>query len=56
MTLKDEIFDAMVNGATPIFLIGMIALASRPETRETLVEAIMEVQTDLTGDKFNEKA
>jgi hypothetical protein len=49
MRICDEIYDAMVNGATPMFLAGIIEMARDRETREVLKNAILEVETGLYG-------
>ena len=47
MTIDREIEQAMQQGATPLFLVGMITLATKPEDRQLLFRAVNRVGTKL---------
>ena len=47
MTIDREIEQAMQQGATPLFLVGMITLARNPENSKPLFQAVNRVGTKL---------
>ena len=47
MTIDSEIEQAMKEGAPPLFLVGMVTLATKPENRQLLFRAVNRVGTRL---------
>ena len=55
MKLSDEIQLAIINGATLMFLIGVVTLAASGEqSRNDVIRAIMDAEASLTGGDQNE--